>query len=465
MAYSQAEGVEDKTYYGHERSLIDWKRINPEHWVDLVRWKKQRKFRDKTSSWALLNRDRLLREHVGRILECFGKCKIYSGQHYSLGQYRSLIRERDTVITDENSYAWIYLMDGTMVRLSPRSNVAFLEINFGSRETFLYVRITSGDVVWLSRQNHTLTPSDKKETDALFLPLSLDAANYKLPKVDIDVDNMGQSIWSMDAKTRNQNKYHVLNKFIAQNNYLIGDRVTRSLLVTPNGTLYGTNLYMHLVVLPFGNLYYRSRPPGIYNLQHLVPGHSQYNQQSISFYKRGQGADGNTEIIDNSWHKVLTTGDSTVELSENENKRLAHSEFLTRRIPTILTGRELMLKRYSLGMLKIGVTTQSLAELAGYRMWQIDHINKFNEITQRTNFLLTHTDNVETQRLAISLKLREKWGQKDDLWQTYSYGPWAYKRAVSAYALATDPLQPFNSDRERFNSHQIKAWKILNDLK
>ncbi|MBP5295859.1 MAG: hypothetical protein J6Y94_00835 [Bacteriovoracaceae bacterium] len=146
------------------------------------------------------------------------------------------------------------LVDGTMVRLAPNSSLSLQEIDVGIKENFLYARINYGNVAWLSRNDGLFVPQAKAETDALFLPLKMNEANFILPDQMTTEDNLA---FYLDQENLYREVYHRLNKLITANNQWI-DRPTYSFLVMPNGVMWGKNLMLEAVVYLGGDSYLKA---------------------------------------------------------------------------------------------------------------------------------------------------------------------------------------------------------------
>ena len=116
-------------YKGQERSLVQWRDLDPKIWLDYKAWEVERAYRDQNPQWRIELRDILLSELVGKVVSCIGTCKIYRGKVFVNASYRSKIYEGDEIQTTEDSYAWVFLMDGTLVRIAPKSSISFKEIN------------------------------------------------------------------------------------------------------------------------------------------------------------------------------------------------------------------------------------------------------------------------------------------------------------------------------------------------
>ena len=138
---------------GQGYSLIPWETLEPENWLSYDRWLHERTLKDKMPDWKVRLRDDRQMEHVGKILQCRGKCLVYRGTMSAPVRHLSRINEGDELKTEDDSVAWIYLMDGTLVRVGPKSSVSFLEINWSTSEVFHLVRLHQGHIFWHPRDS------------------------------------------------------------------------------------------------------------------------------------------------------------------------------------------------------------------------------------------------------------------------------------------------------------------------
>ena len=132
------------------KSVLEWKELDTDKWLSLKSWKVERKYKDKNKSWKENYRYYKAKEPIGRVISCIGKCQVFAGTNPYFIQSRSLIREGDEFETLKDSYAWIFLFDGSLIRISPETSVNFNEFNIGE------IMITS-PIRWYSLTKTTLT--------------------------------------------------------------------------------------------------------------------------------------------------------------------------------------------------------------------------------------------------------------------------------------------------------------------
>ena len=103
--------------------------VDEKEWLSFKKWRENFEKREKFPPWERLKRERSLKERVGHIMDCRGECWLFRGLGKNKVQFRSTVREGDEIQTSKDSYLWLFLLDGTMVRVSPQSSITMREIN------------------------------------------------------------------------------------------------------------------------------------------------------------------------------------------------------------------------------------------------------------------------------------------------------------------------------------------------
>ena len=387
-----------ESYYGHRYSTIQWEKINTLRWLDIDHWKEELARRDKEVLRAVQ-----LREMMGRILKCVGQCKSFRGLSPIKATRHTSILEGDDLETMPDSFLWVFLLDGTMVRLAPESSITFKEINIGTHEIFLYVRINYGNVLWLSRDSSLFKEIKRKETDRLFLPLSTHGYKLGLRK-----------------------RYKKLNDFIKQNNKMIKHYKTWSFVVLPHGTIWGADLRTDVIVLPGKGSYVKNRTSNELGLK------KKDNPAPAVFYLRGFGKERQVSLDFGRWYKVGRRGRKIDFLQEKENV-FSLGELITRRIPSILTAREILLKNYSSFVFDQNKGVDALAIDHGYRLWgRLFHATLEEDLEKRVLYLRRYTRIEESFNLSKGDRLRGGFSFKKS---NAAYDNRFYRKAMDRLAL------------------------------
>ncbi len=173
-------------FKGVKNSSFEWSNVDLKDLLSFKKWKENTDEKAIYPDWETIVKERTHKELAGRFFQCVGSCRVDRAESFFNPKFRSSLYEGDEVQTLSDSYAWIFLMDGTMLRLAPESSITINEINIGEKENFFNVRINSGNVLWLSRTEKKYKEVNDKETDLLFYPLSLydaqpdaDTFNYR----------------------------------------------------------------------------------------------------------------------------------------------------------------------------------------------------------------------------------------------------------------------------------------------
>lgn len=438
-------------YKGVKRNLIKWKRLNPNTWFDIDQWKKARIRKDQEPEWKLNLTERSLRELVGRFIDCIGDCKVFRGEGFSGSQFRSIVRELDEVVTSEDSYAWIAMMDGTLVRISPNTSISFKEINIGKKENFIHLRINFGNVLLLNRHAGTLNERNARETDRLFLPLSLREANPKGVNIKLNEDDLSNFI--KKDKTM-MTYYQKLNSLIKENNQFVKNKPTYSMVVTPTGTIYGKNMQTEFIVLLGGHSFIKQR-----SLQEQGFEKFDKNESQADFYYRGFKKREKFPLKIGRWFQVGTRGRVISALKDSLKFRAG--EYITSNIPSIYMAREMFLKNKSQFLFLEKLNRKNLAETTGYRLWG-DINNKGDDLFLRIKFLLEYTRRIETSNLVVAEQFRRKTAERGELVASTTYDRSFYSKAIQEYIVGDEQLISIDTDREILNSTKKAFWKIIN---
>ncbi len=448
LCFSFLAQAEDYSYYGQDVSLIEWSKLDHKEWLDYQLWKDHRKIKDHYPKWRQNIRETRLQEIMGRVLDCVGECRVYRGEGYSKAMFRSSIKEGDEVVTQKDSYLWIFLYDGTMVRMGPESSISFRELNVALKKNFLHARINSGNILWLSRDSMELKKQSLRETDSLFLPLSYQQANSI--GVELKENDLYRFVESVEIELEQQ--YSRLNNLIEKNNNVLNDKPTESFLVMQNGTVFGKNLRMEFVVLTGGKSFIKNRSFEYLNDEIEIIG-----GRSLFFY-RGYANKNIFEVDDNIWYQISTDGRDISRLSENGTS-FSMGEYLTKRIPTILVARELMLTRFSAFIFDEKISSKNLAVKHGFRLWSNQ------EMTGRVKFLKEYTRRIETTNLLVSKQLKNKMKKSGEILHGTNYSSENYRRALHNYFIKQEISDRARSEDEMLNSTNRKLWKRLNAIK
>ena len=364
---------------GQPYSLIQWQTQDPEDFLSINKWLSERDLKDKKPEWKLLLRDDLQMEHVGKILQCKGICTLFRGTRKASVEHLSRIDEGDELHTDKDTVAWIYLMDGSLIRLGPETIVSFQEINWSHNEVFHLLRLAQGYIYWHPRSPLDYPQEFAPETDAINLPLLVRDANQayferKIFQSQNDRQTVNETIKLEESAIKNQiakiNELKVLNNTLQT-------PVARVMMVAPNGTLVAKNTSFDLLHYPGGKSHFKKRAAA--------------EGQELMLHLRGYSDNKTVTIAEDAWYEIGSTGREYSKV-ETVIGALEITELLTRRIKTIELAREIWMDKYTAPIVKSLARPQELAVKHGYRSWTID-------LQRRIDFLVEYTRRMETSNL------------------------------------------------------------------
>ncbi len=440
-------------FKNQKQSSVHWGKVPVDSFLSFKEWKEDSDLKDLYPAWQKILTERNLREKVGNVFQCVGICRVDRGESFFNASHRTSVYEGDEFQTIGESYAWIFLLDGTMVRLSPHSSITFNEINIGLEQIYLNARFNAGNILWLSRSESSFEESDVRETEVLFFPFKLYEAMPVTEKKIYDERDLFDMI--EEKKTR-VNQYKTLNEAIAKNNLLTAKKPTFSFLVMPNATVMGTAVSLEALTLIGGKTYLKNRGSKFLGLNETV-------EPDTQLQLRGYDNKDLKAMSADTWFMVDEKG-RTLGLQEDINW-LTMGEFITRKIPSIMLAREIMLQEYSPFLFDTKSTPLILAKVHGYRHWTKD------ELAARTEFLKEYFRRVETSNLLTSSNFRQRLVNRGDIEgakeQVMEFGTHFFIKALNAYySYEDDPIaKEYNPAKDELNSTQKLIWKKMNGIR
>jgi hypothetical protein len=444
-----------------KQSVTPWGSIPLNSFLNFQEWKEESDIRDQVPEWEKIIRERNHREMVGRMYQCIGTCRIDRGESFFNGSHRTALYEGDEIQTVGDSYTWIFLFDGTMVRLSPRSSITFNELNIGVQENFLSARFNAGNILWLSRYEHAYLESNVRETDVMFFPY----AEYESLPITEKKLYMEDDLLELITENKSQlNHYNFLNETITENNKRTHGKATYAFLVTPNATLMGVSPSVEVVTLIGGKTFFKKR-----SSQTLGLNVKDESLNDVYLQLRGFDNKALTTIQDDLW---ITVDEKGRNYAQSEDVRwLDVGEFITRRIPSIIMGREIFLKKYSEFAFREKYDPIILAKNDGYRMWgklTSNEGEKKADLELRLDFLKEYFRRVETSNLLTSSRFRERFEARGEKNVTTEYGNYFFITALNKYYKFGEALSEKSNDKETgevLNSTTKLLWKKMHGIR
>ena len=433
---------------GQSHSVIDWENQEPKEWLDIDRWLSDRSIKDATPDWKIRIRQNSHKELVGKVLKCSGTCQSYRGVKAIDIRHLSQIREGDEVQTGKDSYLWIFMMDGTLVRLSPESSVSFNEIDFSKSEAFFVVRLNQGHFYWHNRVLENIPMNPAPQTDQVSLPLMVREANIDFferqiyQKQDelqrfLNVAEGDSKATEMMFERMNDLKKRQKEKLSAINHHV--------LVVAPNYSLDVINTSFDAVYMPNEKGYFKRREDSV------------VSEVAKQFKLHYRGYENTTvdDISSLAWIGMDSEGKNSQEEPE-ASPHLSILELVTKRITSIELAGEIWTEKYSLPILNTLDNETKLATDEGYRLWG-------NDLNQRFAFLHEYTRRVETTNLKSLNNLVQNLSAKGD-WKQLVIDEKFYVKALETYVKSVKTKFNQKSEQRRMmNDLQFYAWILKND--
>lgn len=446
-------------FKGQRESVTKWDNLPVGSFLSFREWKKESDMQEQVTGYEKVVNDRNHRELAGRIFQCVGSCRIDRGDGFFNGSPRTGILEGDEIQTMGDSYAWIFLFDGTMVRLSPHSSITFNELNIGVSENFINARVNAGNVLWLSRQKNLFEENNNRETDVIFFPYSLYESLPITEKKPYLEDNLFELL---SENHTNADQYKALNEKITANNQWV-EKPTYAFIVLPNVTLMGYKPNVEMVSLLGGKSYFKKRS---YKTLGLVddPATNELKAQS-----RGYDNKTLTDVEEDSWMEVDEKGKSFSEVSDTH--LLMMGEFITKRIPSIMLARELYLSEYSEFAFKKSYDAAQLAKDEGYLLWgklKASEGSPKENLELRLDFLTEYFRRIETSNLVTNSRFTERMNERGEKTSAMVYGNYFFITALNRYYKIGEGISANSNDKETgevLNSTQKLLWKKMHGIR
>lgn len=417
---------------GQKYSIIEWKDMDPDAWMNIDTWMVERKIKDENPDWMVRLRMADQKELVGKILQCKGTCFVYRGTDRAHVQHLSRIHEGDEFHTDKNSVAWIFTIDGSLIRVSPETSISFQEVNLSKNEFFFLARLNQGHIFWHGRNKKELPVELSPETDSFSLPLMIRESNQayferKLFQKESDKGHLHE-IMELD-ETAVKMQFAELNGLkTAQNSKLTLS--TRVMVVAPNSTLVAKDTSFDFLYLAGEKSYFKKR---------------QMNEgDELSLHLRGYTTYEAVPVTQESWYEVDKTG--RLFIPTEPNGILQVLELLTKRIKTVELAREIWIRDFTLPLLSVLDNPQVVAQDFGYHVWGSEH-------ERRLQFLVEYTRRIETTHIRSLENLVTKLEAKGEK-ITRVLTPEAYEVSLNHYLLGL---------KSRYDNKKMKV-REMNDL-
>jgi hypothetical protein len=363
---------------GQGYSIIPWSTQDPEEWMNISNWIVEREIKDVSPDWKIRMRNAEHKELIGKVLQCKGSCSVFRGTNSAKVQHLSRILEGDELNTDKDTVAWVYLMDGTIMRLGPETSLSLQEINIGKTEFFFLARLNRGHIYWHPRAKGEVATEFAPETDSMSLPLLVRDANQEFYERQIfqaqDDQAHLKEVMELDENAVKA-QFKALNDLKTKNGEFTHS--TRFMVVAPNSTLVARDVSFDFFYQPGGKSYFKKRGTQL--------------GEEFSLHLRGYSMTQTIPVSEEQWQEVEANGRSFASVAEASGM-LQVMELLTKRIKTLELAREVWIRDFTLPILSVVSEPKKLAIDQGYTLWG-------EEIDRRVQFLVEYTRRIETTNL------------------------------------------------------------------
>ncbi len=398
-----------------QTSRIDWKNISPKSWLNFQLWKEENELSQSVSgTWQRESLNKKKREFMGRVIKCVHSCSRFRDFGQSQIQYKSSVFEGDDIATGSDSYLWVFLIDGTLVRLAPNSSITFREVNISKDEIYFHARVNFGNILWHSRKSFKLKEYNKRETDILF-------SNLKIKETKIESDNNDDLVYFGESN-KVLKRVRKFNELLEINKDFTPPK-SNQLIAFPNGSLEGSDLNFELISLVGGKSYFKNKPLSEYSYD------SEDELNDLRFHYRGYNKTETFNVEQGTWYEVNYRGSEIQPFEKPEEFMMG--ELITRRFPTILIAREVFIQRYSKNILN-NITLESM-ENNKYRLWGNMKYEGEVDLLKRKNFLIEFTRRLETTAISSAVKFKRKMKKKGVSVRSSKYSIDFYSYAMDKY--------------------------------
>ncbi len=428
-----------------DQSLIPWRGLDVDAWLDVGSWMRQRAWRDATPDWRAHERQYSAQELVGKVISCVGECRLFRGKVSHRVRWLSRVHEGDELHTGPDGYLWMMLADGALVRLAPRTAVGFLEIAVAPDRVFFHARLGQGLVYWLPRSGRRVKLEDLTETDQLFLPVMDVGANVESFRRAVhaqgdDAARLARWVGRQDSGVIPQREE--LNRLIGENNPSRRPQSHVTLLVAPNGSVLTHDMPVAFFFPPGGRGYLKA------DTRDVGEEADEAFRPQARFLFRGYQNTEEMVVPPGEWHEVAADGRALFPPAELP-PLLAASELPVKRVPTLMLVRERWLSALRGFDAEAAKKPEVLAPRWGYQAWTAEALDK------RLAFLKEHTRRMETTNLRSLQRLQ---GTPDETFdgRYFATALESYFRAIKRRHAAGPASVPDMSDLHFY------GWVLIN---
>lgn len=379
-----------------KQDLNDWKKIDLKSWFSFHEWRKTFHERAEDIYFKTKFIASSKKERLGFVISCVGLCELFRGEKKNYAHKLTEIKEGDEIITQKNSYLYLFILDGTLVRLAPNTSLSLNDIDISPTRFFIHARLNNGFMQWIARSEDNIPQDSLHDTDQLF-------------SKTIPIIKNRQSFYDPDSQLRN--RIDELNRRVDENNEFTHFKKTTVLIRTPVANIMGKN----------GNF-------SIFSILGYETFIKSDIETKLTLRKRKSPPKINLEK--NEWYKVDRYG-KKVKKNSSLNATFGMAELMTKRPFTMFLKREKWLKKYSQELFDPTTPLERIYHL-GYQMWDYKDYDilkiKFFDLDKKIKRIQRISNYFEKRNLYSALYLTKK--NKID---RIPFGPSFYRLALESY--------------------------------
>ena len=392
VSFSFNESGESKFVWASKKELLTdlskndlyFEYDKPKDQLSLKKWLERQKIIDSGSGLIVKENLKVKKPILGKVIKCVSECMIFRGEFQIGVKAGNLIFQGDTLETTKDGQLWVYLVDGTVARLSSNTSISFSEFKFNEESMLFFIRQNYGEAYVLMRDFENLPSQSGQESDLSFLPILSSRDMLKVFKADgHDLSSLRQRI--------SRRKYNGVKSNYSHHIFFRGQKISSNILwVTPKGDYLAKEGEFHFIVGDLGSVRFW------------------INADNSKVQLRGL-KENDQDVERNSWYVFGENGES-IEKDEKGNEIGWPMRLMTKNISSVLIKREELFAAYS----KVYLNARYLTDLK-YRLNYLS--NEF--LKRRVKFLKDFVRRSETIALKNRSQLKKSFGQKPFSWSSY----------------------------------------------
>ena len=220
----------------------------PKEQLSLKKWLERQRIIESGSGLIVKENLKVKKPILGKVIKCVSECMIFRGEFQIGVKAGNLIFQGDTLETVKDGRLWVYLVDGTVARLSSNTSISFSEFKFNEENMLFFIRHNYGEAYVLMRDFEKLPAQSGQESDLSFLPILSSRDMLKVFKAD------GYDLTSLRHRI-SRRKYNGVKSNYSHHIFFRGQKISSNILwVTPKGDYLAKEGEFHFIVGDLGSV-------------------------------------------------------------------------------------------------------------------------------------------------------------------------------------------------------------------